>query len=187
MRRERLGRKAFFGVVVLSLAVALPGLAGADSNASINATVQIAVPLASTTSTLQLDFGHLKGDEAVLDGTVTVTPGSPPVRSATGGATLLGAKMLDDNFGPAEFAVSGEPGALYSIRFSSFPMATSDVGTPFLRVIALTPLTENFPAIGSGRLDGNGDDKVRVGGTVSVPARARPGKYVADIVLSFDY
>ncbi len=185
MRRERLGRKAFAGVVVLSLAVALPGLAGADSNASIAATVQIAVPLAGTTSTLQLDFGHLKGDDMSeadggIDGTVIVDPEPVAKRTATGGASLLGVQTPEGGkFGLAEFTIKGQPDAPYTIGpHTSFPQATSESAPRFLDVIALKSFTINQQKVDAGKLDASGEDVVLVGGTLFVPARIRPGKFV---------
>ncbi len=182
---------AFLRPTILGIACfALPGVAVAQSSDAtvVGAAVRIRTPIVINViaSNLLLDFGHLKGDEAALDGTVTVTPDSPSVRTTTGGATLLGAKLVDDNFGPAEFTVSGEPLAPYTITFI-LPTATSDKGTPSLNVINLAPLTINDMVEDIGTLDSTGFDRVRVGGTLDVPARARPGKYVAEIELMFNY
>lgn len=171
---------AFLRLAIIGLAVlGLPGVAGAQSEATIEATVRISEPLVVTIST-QLDFGHLKADKR--DGTVTVTPSGE--RTQTGGAKLLGVKKDDPivDFGPAEFTISGQPNAAYSIVFPASPTAAPEAGTPVLLVTALT----SSPS-GTGTIGANGFDSILVGGTLVVPAGTGPGVFLAVITLTISY
>ncbi len=188
---------AFLRPAILGLACfALPGVAVAQT-AKASAIVEISRPLTVTVITSLLDFGHLKGDDMSLadggmDGTVIVDPEPLANRTATGGAALLGVQTpLGGNFGLASLEISGQPNALYTISVlpASPLQATSQSSPRFLTVIALKSFTMNTSGVNAGQLDGTGKDVVLVGGTVFVPARLRPGKFVVlePILLIINY
>ena len=186
MSYERSAMKALAGVVALSLAVtALPGAAGADPSASIEAKVKIAQPL-EFSPIFSLRFGGVAGSSK--DGTVIVA--TDGARSATGGAKLTKSSA---EFGPAECTISGEPGASYSIIQPGLPL-TANKDEPaaskvsILDVVDLKSLSETFGTeSATGQLDGGGTDTVLVGGTLVVPANTPGGTYRAEIVLTIAY
>ena len=187
MRVERLGAKAIAGLAMLVLAVtALPGVAGADPTATIQATVRV-VQVFEITSSTMLDFGNVK-PPAVGEGTVTVfiVSAEPPVfdREATDDALLSG----DDNFSPAVFTISGPPDGIYEI-FLPLSLAFHDFrsepipGVTELKVIVLTSATASVGLGTAGKFDAvTGTDTVFIGGTLVVPDTAKTGDYRGDVV-----
>ena len=163
-------------------------LRGDHSKAS-SSTVQASVvikelrPLTTTEGT-PLSFGQLKPGQT--DGTVVITTSN--TRYSTGGVTVSG-----QNFSRAEFLVSGEPDAVYTIDIgplTAFHDMRPDIviGVTALEVSDLLSYSATVGSEGTvGRLNQNGVDSVFVGGTLVVPATALAGSYQGRVILTVNY
>ena len=188
MRRERLGMKAFAGVVIVSLVVlGLPGVAGAQTGdgAAGSAKARVFVPLTFTPVSEFLRFGGVTSGSEF--GTVIVFPVLPAARVATDGARLTSTS----DFGPAVFTVSGEPNAFFSITPSS-GVATKDqpATSGIVTLNVSTPLTTSLGVLNTGVLSSDipvGTATVFVGGTLEIPPNAPGGRYEAEIEVIIDY
>ncbi len=168
-------------------ALVLPGVAGAEESATIQASVEIVVQLAITGSS-PLCFGQIRPGET--DGWVTVTTSNE--RYATGGVGLSGS-----HFSRAEFTITGQPGVSYSI-VPGVPLIVHDQrpnpipGVTGLEVIDLLIYSttvgppETFSP-GTGQIGPGGVDSVYIGGTLVVPSTAKNGKYAGSVELTVNY
>ncbi len=179
--------RALVSVAILVLAgLALPGVARAQTQATIQATIQIAEPLAIISST-QVDFGQVVPGQT--DGTVTVTTSNQ--RIVTGGVETQGSE-----FSRAEFSIQGEPGASYSIdvpELRAQPLGVDDEEeeTPGLPSLEVTNIKSSSTTVGAetrtGQIGPDGTDTVFVGGTLVIPANAKAGRYRLDVEVSLNY
>lgn len=170
-------------------ALVLPGVAGAEETATIQASVQIqSMVQLSITGCTPLCFGQIRPGET--DGWVTVTTSNE--RFATGGVGLQA-----PFFSRAEFIITGTPDATYSI-VPGHPLMVHDQrpnpipGVTALEVIDLLiySTTVGPPATispGTGQIGPGGVDTVYVGGTLVVPSTAKNGSYAGHVQLTINY
>ena len=163
--------------------VASTALVEAASSAGVQAGASAKVfsePL-TVAMVADLRFGALASGD--IPGTVTVpTQGT---RFPGGGAILLG----NANFGPAEFAVTGQPDATYTIMLPDSVTIQHDSGAnPDLLADTLTSLSTTFGVQGTtGKVGLDGTDSVYVGATLQVPANASNGNYSGEITITVAY
>lgn len=169
-------------------ALVLPGVAGAEETATIQASVEIqSMVQLSITGCSPLCFGQIRPGET--DGWVTVTTLNE--RYATGGVELQA-----PFFSRAEFTITGTPDATYSI-VPGDPLMVHDQrpnpipGVTALEVIDLliysTTNDEVTFSPGAGQIGSNGVDIVYIGGTLVVPTTALNGKYAGNVELTINY
>ena len=165
------------------LSVIMPGVALGDGG-TIPATVEIRA-LITLTRIADLNFGQVRSGET--DGTVTVTPLN--VRTFTGDVTL----RAMTNFSRAEFIITGDPNATFTIS-PVLDFALHDKrGDPIFgeTVLQVTNLLSYSTTVGAvttvGQFNSNGIDSVFVGGTLLVPPGAKLGKYGGEVTLTFNY
>ncbi|MCB2082953.1 MAG: DUF4402 domain-containing protein [Sphingomonadaceae bacterium] len=168
--------------VVSCPAQAQPGV----SQAQATATAQIIAPLAVTAES-DLSFGVV-AVSATQGGSITIEP-------VTGAATYSGAARQTCGANgqcaqsAAIFSVRGEAGRHYRV---SLPATVSArlVGMPGaqLEVGGLTSASRNRPGdTASGALDDRGEDEIRIGGTLEIPAGTEPGIYAAEVPIVVFY
>lgn len=134
----------------------------------------------------ELDFGQVRSG-AELDGTVILSPDE--VRTATGGAGLSG-----DNFSPAIVSVSGLTDAQYNIAFTPEAQMSFHDGsiTHFLTATNFLSLSDTLvvggdDTSGMGLIDSTGNDTIRIGGELFIPAGAIQGNYTGFVNIEVMY
>jgi len=185
-------RKAHSAMVIMAAASALiapqaalatPGL---EQSATGVATAEIVAPL-TVRAIADLDFGGiaLRSSES---GSVVLDPDS-------GSASYSGVDQISCNGSPcapqlAEFAVKGMAGRNYRVVLPDAAQANPVEGSgSALQVNELNSASLNLPGTRNrGLLDAKGNDLLKVGGKLQVPAGTAPGHYVArlDLVVSYD-
>lgn len=156
LRRQRSWRRW-----VAIVATALPCIAGAQQ------------PLAAVNS-VPLAFGRFS---AGTGGSVTVSAGG--VRTASGGVVLLSS----GSGSPAQFTVTGEPNAAYSIGLpanDSVALTSSSGHTMAVKSFFSTPN-------GAGQLSPGGSQVVSVGATLQVGAGQQLGSYSGSMQVFLNY
>ncbi len=174
-----------------------PSLAGTATSDS--ATLQadydiIATPLTLLNTSDDLDFGQIEVDDDPDDpepppdeivGIVTLTPdtGVRSVDPDPGPVELIGGT----NFKRAQFSVTGEPSAPYTIDITT-PMFVHDQSTgSFFLEAQLLHFSQNGGIGGLGQIDGNGNDTVFIGGDMLVTADAVNGGYSGIVEITVFY
>lgn len=130
-------------------------------------------PLAVTNSAA-LAFGRLA---AGTGGGVTISAGG--VRTASGGVVLLSAGTGS----PAQFTLTGEPNAVYSIGLpadGSVLLSSSSGHTMPVQSFSSTPN-------GAGQLSPGGTQMISVGATLGVAAGQRVGNYSGSFQVFLNY
>lgn len=184
-RPEFVRRHAIAALVLLclfpSVAAAQPGEAAAQGSAS----AVIVEPLA-VTAVADLHFGAVAVSD-LQPGTVRVPAGSGPA-SYTGGARAACSEQNDCAAGAALFTVRGEQGRDYDILLPAQVTATARSGGGALFVTGLHSQSRNRPGDNLvGKLDMNGSDDVRIGGTLEIPAGSDPRTYSAQVPIVVSY
>ncbi len=153
---------------------------------STSATVTILSQPLTVSGVAQLRFGTLTSGGTA--GTVVVTTDNR--RLATGGAVLLGS----GNFGPAEFAIAGQPSAHYTIILPGRVVieranaANPESGVTALEAIDLKSFSATVGAeTGTGRIGPQGGDTILVGATLLVTATTKPGNYRGEVAIGVAY
>ncbi|KUR71584.1 hypothetical protein AQZ52_08155 [Novosphingobium fuchskuhlense] len=178
--------------VIACMAGASPALAAPGQSASAlgQAEAVIIAPIMAV-SINDLDFGSLTSSPSA-SGAVTVaaegganyTGGASP--ACAGGGSCAGIT-------PARFRVSGEAGRSYTV---SGPLAITATGTlmaggaaPALAIDALTVhLDSHAGAITRiGQLDDKGEDRIAIGGRLTVPAGTAAAHYRATLTIMVTY
>lgn len=193
--------------IMLALALAtLSTAAGAQSGpvatSSANASVEIVGGDLNLTLQLDLAFGLLKGGNVA--GSVVVKPEG--IREPLGGAETVGSGPChtvyceDDSsnnnpqsaayWGPGQFQVSGSPNSAY--RVSTPPSAIAYLRTPAsgrLPELTVHSFTVRTASQGSdvGTLDAQGNDSIRIGGTIDVPTGMKTGSYRVQVPITVQY
>ena len=167
-------------VMVSSPVSAAPSREGASAVG--HASVQIVRPL-TVQSVEDLRFGCLVASGA---GTVAVDAATGRTIHAGGVRAVDGAACAG---GSATFDISGEGGRTYGVALAREAVARrADAADGTLPVTGLHMASANAPGgTESGRLDAQGHDRLRIGGTLQVPGDAPPGRYVAQIVVNLAY
>ncbi len=181
-RLARLGPR----LVPVALAMALTAAGATAATLSTTASVTIVSPPLIVSGVAQLRFGTLTSGGTA--GTVVVTTDNR--RLATGGAVLLG----PGNFGPAEFAIAGQPNANYTITLPRSVVierantANPEPGVTALEAVDLKSFSTTVGAeTGRGRTGPQGVDTVLVGATLLVTATTKPGNYRGEIAIGVAY
>lgn len=158
---------------------AQPGSTGSSATATASVTVLRGMSLIKHTN---LSFGRVQNMAgAGFFGIVTVTS-APPTRRLGQNLELL-------PFGgetPATYGISGEPNRTYRV---SVPIAVRSIPGMFL-VGDFTLWTANRgPVTPTGRsiLDQNGNDSVRIGGSMRVPRGTRAAIFMAVVPVTISY
>ena len=167
-------------ITAATAALAAPSRDGASAVG--HASVQIVRPL-TVQSIADLRFGCLVASGA---GTVAVDAATGRTVYAGGVRPVTGAACAG---GSATFDVTGEGGRAYGVALAREAVARrADAADGTLPVTGLHMASANAPGgTESGRLDAQGRDRLRVGGTLQVPGDAPPGRYVAQIVVNLAY
>lgn len=113
------------------------------------------------------------------NGSVIITP--PHSRSTTGGVRVKG------DFEAAEFEIHGEPYRFYTVTISDQQIPNED-GPGSLTATDFQVLSKTLGAISpNGKLNGAGEDELKVGGTLVVPKNSSPGEYEGEIIIFISY
>lgn len=182
-------------LILAGLAAALASPAWAATGQSASAQGQAQAVIVSSIVTVRLndlDFGAITSSPTA-SGTVTV--------DSAGGATYTGGAAAAcvggggcAGIAPARFLVSGEAGRSYMVSApSSIIAAGSLVGSggraSDLSIDALSVHLDshagNVATI--GQLDAKGEDRISVGGRLSVPAGTAPAHYRATLTITVTY
>ena len=169
----------------LALALLLSGVSATaqDAGGTGSAIASVVEPV-RVEAVSDLDFGCIavSGD------------GSVRVSALTGIGTYLGGVTRFDSgnaclTGAAEFRVTGQQGREYRIAIDPNAEARKiDDPAISLAVTRLAGVSANQPDMAdAGRLDDDGRDTLRVGGTLEVSADTAPGRYVAKIAVTVSY
>jgi hypothetical protein len=199
-----------FGIACLA-ATATGAIAGPPASVSTSADAQVVGGTLNLTLLNPLAFGKMKSTDP---GTVVVTV--LPQRSATGGVTLIGSGQCNtppcdltnqsnqnssSYWSPAQYTVSGTPGASYMVTAPTTATATLKSGNgapPTLQVTDVTVAANSSGGFGqltytntdTGTLDPTGQDSIRVGGTLQVPGGLNTANYYlydVDVPLTVVY
>ncbi|NML96170.1 DUF4402 domain-containing protein [Novosphingobium sp. TW-4] len=176
---------------LLSAAGAVSFMHAADAQTSSVATgtssADVVQPL-MVTKVGDLQFGAVVSGER--EGAVTVNwDGQTSYR---GGTQMPCPGAPCGKPSPALFTIRGAPGASYSIELPSYVLAIgrspAGVALPPLLATGLIAKAESRSGAGnSGQLDEQGYDRIQIGGTLILPARAAAGTYSADILVAVSY
>lgn len=150
------------------------------------ASAEIVEPI-SVVSLADLSFGGIAASPSE-NGEVTIAAESG-VAEYTGGARAACLAAAGCHTGAAVFALRGEPGRDYALTLPDGAVALPQDGSGRgLPVSSLTAWSRNLAMGGpSGRLDETGDDEVRIGGTLDIPAGTAPGTYAAELHIVVSY
>lgn len=193
---------AIASVMALVAAGAQPtwAQAGPQSTATATADAEIVGGTLNLTLLNPLAFGKMKSSSP---GTITVTV--LPQRTYSGGVTLIGSGQCNtppcdvsnpsnpnssSYWSPAQYTVSGTPGANYMVTAPTSATATLKSGNgapPTLQVTDITVAANSsggfsqasgtYTNTDTGTLDATGQDTIRVGGTLQVPGGLNTANY----------
>lgn len=172
-RRNTTALIAAIAIASMSLIPTVAAADGTDS-ASADASCEIMQPIALL-KVDDLQFGTIISSG--VQGTITIGTGSDAATPAGGAAIYVAS-------GPstrAEFTVSGEPDAQYSV---SYPASVELVNSELDTMDAV--LSCNLAA-DTGTLDGSGDGSFFLGGVLTVGANQPSGDYTVNFNVSVDY
>ena len=183
-------KRSAAAAVALSLCVALiplDSIARPGQTAQGTAQAEIVQPLSAQT-TGDLEFGGVTVSPSI-DGTVTIDA-QTGAADYTGGARPVCATGYVCGTQAASFDIRGEADRSYIVTLPMTAIATlADGAGPSLTVSALNAVSQNSNnRVSPPVLDRNGNDTLRIGGKLLIPAGARPGRYSAEIkvVVSYD-
>ncbi len=153
----------------------------ASTQGTTQATVVSAIHISSQT---ELDFGRIESIASA--GTIML--------SAQGQRTTTGAVALDATpYAPAFITVQGQPHTDFRVTLPEVEYFTRAEGTDpdavtTLEVRNFSSISTNTQATNrSGRTSASGQDIVRIGGTLHVPANAAPGHYHGEVTITVAY
>jgi hypothetical protein len=174
-------RAALASIVALGAFGASNSFAAAKSTAS---TATVIAPI-GITKTADLVFGKFAPD-AVVVGTVTVdTSGA---RTATGGAIL---STIGSTPTAAQFDVTGDNNATYTITWSGAASLSDGAGTPNTMVLTkISDLTAGGAVTGEvtgGTLGTGGTQSIYLGGVLDVGIAQAAGTYTGDVTATVEY
>ena len=170
--------KIFITVATSVLAVALPGVAHAQSTASASASGSTTIVRPITiTKTADMAFGTIVKPSS---GTATIQlPSSGDTVSATGGAAAVSGGTLSR----AKFAIGGEGGQAVSISVpASFNMS---MGSDTIAVTLTPDLAASVNL--SNAAGSSGSATLNVGGQFSLPSTQATGVYSGSFTVTVAY
>ncbi len=164
--------KTFLALPLLALAGAALVLAPATGHAaSVGATASVTIQKAvGITKAEDLAFGTVSTSTAT--GTAVINAGTGATSSTGGVDSISGATR-------GEFDITGEPNVAVSVSFQDTTINLTGPGSPMS--VALT-LSNASPT-----LDGSGDAKVYVGGTLTIGASQVSGAYSGSFTVIANY
>ena len=135
----------------------------------------------TVTKTADLSFGRFQNQAGKSAGTVTITS-APPASVTSNGVILVPG---NSNPSPAIFSIRGEPNRAYVASVPSGVTSTPG-GFP---LSAFTFWSQNSGTLagGAGHFSASGTDTLRVGGTVTVPAKTPINTYGAIVPVTISY
>lgn len=173
--------------------LASPALAATGQSAAAQGQAQAVIvqPIVAV-SLNDLDFGSLTASRTESgsvtvgsDGSAMYAGGAAP--ACAGGGTCAGIK-------PARFLVSGEAERSYTVSAPSTITATGTLiggggSAPDLLIDALSVHLASHASTNTstGQLDANGEDRIAVGGRLTVPAGTAPAHYRATLTIMVTY
>lgn len=157
-----------------------------EAQATGHATASLVSPI-SVTSLADLDFGMVRADR-LRGGSVTLPASGGSPRFAGGAHPACGKGPCPVPH-PALFAIEGEPGRFYEVWLDeSLPIASSTPGAPELAVVRFTVHTLSLGDAGrKGRLDRAGQDQMRIGATLVLPAGLFAARYRKMLPVTVNY
>jgi len=182
---HRIAMFALIGVVALTAST--PALSQNQGSTTFGASRAEIVSPISVTALNDLTFGGI-AVTSNQGGSVKVPPGAGPAEySGAAAPACTGSGGCTTN--PALFHVRGEHNRSYVIAVPAVIYAQAIDGTNReLPVSDLTSKSLNLPGASfRGFLNSFGQDEVRVGGTLAIPAGTPPGSYRAEISLVVSY
>jgi len=166
--KKLIALSAIFFAVVLTSNV----FAQNTATASANATARVMTPITIAAETNGLQFGTFSSSNAA--GTVSIAATEAGTRSATGGVTL--SSVLGTS-GSAQYTVTGETGALFSVTLPSSIVIKS--GANEMEVY-------DFSSNATTTLTG-GTQTFYVGATIQVDAAQPTGDYTGTYNVTVTY
>ena len=162
-------RKIFL-LLIFSLVGIL--ITNAQSTALTNISAKIVHPI-SIQKLIDMNFGNIATNS--LGGTIVLsTSGS---RTSTGGITL---PVQSGSPSAAEFEVSGEKGYTYSITLSTNTIQLRSEEDPSETLAVSNFITD---PIGTGTLNVDGIQRIRIGATLTVEPDQPSGNYISSTPL----
>jgi hypothetical protein len=154
--------------------------AGAEpARASARASIEVIAPL-SVTVTQTLSFGRLQVQGGSGPAYVTIGPAAAVLRKCVGVVCLPGSEKA------MVAIIRGEPNRSYRITLpDSAVAAPGNFKVSGLTIISAT--RGNVAVNGFGRLNANGVEEVRIGGTLLLNKTARLGVYTANVPIAVLY
>lgn len=149
------------------------------ARASVSGTVEVIAPL-SVTVTQSLSFGRLQVQGGSGPAYVTIDPAAAVLRKCIGVVCLPGSETA------MVAIIRGEPNRSYRITLPASAAATPGS----FKVTGLTIISAtrgNVAVNGYGRLNANGMEEVRIGGTLLLNKTARLGVYTASVPIAVLY
>lgn len=159
-------------------AAAIPARAEPE-RVSARASVEVLAPL-SVMVAQTLSFGRLQVQGGGGPAYVTIDPAAAVLRRCVGVVCLPGSEMA------MVAIIRGEPNRSYRITLPASAVATpGNFKVSGLTIISAT--RGNVAVNGYGRLNANGVEEVRIGGTLLLNKTARLGVYTANIPIAVLY
>jgi uncharacterized protein DUF4402 len=176
----RLRKNDCLPLLVSFLTIASSGALAASHTATGTASMTVLRSIA-VTKTADLSFGRFQNQAGKTSGTVTVTS-APPASVTSNGVILVSG---NSNPSPAIFSITGEPNRAYVASVPSGVTSTPG-GFP---LSAFTFWSQNSGTLagGAGHFSAGGSDTLRVGATVSVPAKTPINTYGAIVPVTISY
>jgi hypothetical protein len=158
--------------------------AGSDAlavtnNATASATATVVTPM-NITKNADLAFGKISA--GATSGTIKVSTSGGA--SVTGGTTKSGGTPT-----AANFTITGDNSATYTIDLSGTTATLTGAGTPMALALAMDFVGDGSgtTTVTTGALSGAGSQTLYVGGTLSVGASQAPGAYTGGVTVTVAY
>lgn len=155
---------------------------GASNTASAVASGTVIAPI-SVTKIADLSFGKFAPGAG---GTVTI--------SNSGARTYAGIipSTIGSTLSAAQFTVTGDPDATYSISHGGLPVLTNTTGVggetmTLTKTSDLTGANVTAGVVSAGTLTAGGTQTIFVGGTLTVAANQVPGAYTGTVDVTVEY
>jgi hypothetical protein len=168
----------FFTISAIMLAFTASVFAQGGVSATATAAATIITPI-SIVNAADMNFGNIAVNAS--SGTVVLPADAAPVRTVTGGCSILTANT--GTVTSAAFTVSGLAGSSYSI---SLPAAATTMTGPSLGMTVDTWSSSPTP---TGLIGAGGTETLYIGATLNVAASQTAGAYTsaAPFTITVDY
>lgn len=175
---RRLRNDLAIALAAICSAAAIPARAEPE-RINVRASIEVIAPL-SVMVTQSLSFGRLQVQGGSGPAYVTIDPAGAVPRRCFGVACLPGSEAA------MVAIIRGEPNRSYRITLPASAVATpGNFKVSGLSIISATH--GNLAVNGYGRLNANGMEEVRIGGTLLLNKTARLGVYTANIPIAVLY